>query len=189
MVNTVKEKTAPQNSGLNLIKKGKEYEARQLLLTPYKDYTVEQDGLMIYSQVLRKGIPIIQGYIKKKKWVKKVLTHVNAPLGFTPDTIRLRKMGKVRILTFKDEDDNETEFELTPHLFTLLWPYTHKQRVKKKRLIMNIGKVDFEVDAFIDRLLLIAEREVKSKKLISKVPLIGFDITNDKNWSNKNLAK
>jgi CYTH domain-containing protein len=46
-----------------------------------------------------------------------------------------------------------------------------------------------EYDAFTDRFLLLAEVEVTDEADLAKVPKLGMDVTNNNQWSNKNLSK
>lgn len=170
------------------IKFGKEYESRQIILSDDRYYGPIIPALKLYNRILHKGDTIQQGYIKPKE------VEVLKPLQLgmkveKPDTIRLRKyQGKI-FLTLKNEEEDEQEFLIGTKEFLLLWPMTKGRRIQKKRLIEKYGKWDVELDAFTDRLLLIAEVEVKKLSYLKEVPKLGFDITNDKKWSNKNLAR
>lgn len=178
---------------LKQIYNGYEIEKRQLLMTPTEDHTKKKNGLTLYNEVLEEGTMIEQGYIKDIQEAVVVLQELGIKMSdFKPNTIRLRKYGLQYILTLKDRKETkkrEVEFELDKKTFLKYWKLTKGARVYKKRLVKKVKGFDFEYDAFIDRFLLIAETEVTTEEDLVKVPKIGMDITNLKDWSNKCLSK
>lgn len=182
---------------------GFEIEKKFIMLTKEEDYTKSKNGMVLYDDVLCNGVSIDQGYIKDIQEAVKMLTKLGIDLNeFKPNTIRLRKFGpgynkggisKHRyILTLKDKKETKTreaEFKLRESQFNEWWPFTQGARVYKKRMVKKIKGFDFELDAFTDRFLLLAECEVMDEADLKKVPKLGNDVTNDKNWSNKALSK
>lgn len=182
---------------------GYEIEKRQLLLTVEKDFSKKGNALIIYDEVLREGVLINQGYIKDLPTAAAALQELGVELNdFKPNTVRLREFGsgykakKISpyryVLTLKDRKETkkrEVEFKLSREQFEKYWPSTEGARVQKKRLKKAIKGFTFEFDAFVDRLLFIAETEVSQEKDLKKVPEIGMDITNNKLWSNKSLSR
>lgn len=178
---------------LKQIFNGFEIEKRQLLLTVEEDHTRAKNGLVTYNEVLENGVDIRQGYIKDVQQAKSVLTELGISLNeFQPNTIRLRKYGTKYILTLKDNKGTkkrEVEFKLSRAQFNKYWPITKGARVTKKRLEKKIKGHLFEIDAFTDRFLLIAECEVQSEEALTAVPKMGMDITGNSSWTNKRLSK
>lgn len=171
---------------------GFEIEKRYLLLTKEEDTSKGKNGLEIYNEVLENGTTIRQGYIMDVSEAKRVLDELGIELEFKPNTIRFRQYGKKYILTVKDRKETkkrEVEWKLSKAQFNEYWPLTEGNRVEKKRLEKKIKKRLVEIDAFTDRLLLIAEIEVDDEKDMDNLPKLGMDITGNKNWSNKALSK
>lgn len=171
---------------------GFEIEKRFLLLTHEEDTSKGKNGLEIYNEVLEKGTTIKQGYIMDIQRAKEILDELGIELDFKPNTIRFRQYGSQYILTCKDRKETkkrEVEWELSRTQFNKYWPETKGSRVTKKRLEKKIKKRLVEIDAFTDRLLLIAEIEVQDESEMDKLPKLGMDITGNKKWSNKALSK
>ena len=182
---------------------GEEIEKKFILQTIEQDYTKNKNGITLYDEVLKEGVTIDQGYVRDIQVAVVILQELGISLNdFKPNTIRLRQFGvgfktkgvsKHRyVLTLKDKKPTKTreaEFKLTQEQFDKYWPHTKGARVHKKRMLKTIRKHSFELDAFMDRFLLIAECEVEKQELLEKVPVLGNDVSNDKNWSNKSLAK
>lgn len=188
---------------LKQIYNGFEIEKRQVLLTVEQDHSKKGNAISIYNDILKEGVEIHQGYVKDINMAVEMLNELGVVLkDFKPNTIRLRKFGpgfkdkgisKCKyVLTLKDKKETkkrEVEFKLSPTQFEKFWPQTEGARVHKKRMRKTIKGFDFELDAFLDRILLIIECEVSDEAEIDKVPTMGMDITNQKNWSNKALSK
>lgn len=182
---------------------GYEIENRQVLHTMEKDHTKKGNGLILYDEVLQHGVIINQGYIKDIQVAVNILNELGISLNdFQPNTIRFRefgegyKSGKVSpckyVLTLKDRKQTkkrEVEFKLKRTQFEKYWPMTEGARVMKKRMKKKIKGHLFEVDAFIDRVLLIAECEVTKEEDLAKVPKLGMEVTGNKDWTNKTLAR
>jgi CYTH domain-containing protein len=172
---------------------GYEIEKKFIMLSLEKDFTRNSNGSTLYNEVLEKGTPIKQGYIKDIQVAIKMFKDMGIDLNeFKPNTIRLRKHGTKFILTLKDRKEvkkREVEFALSKAIFLKYWPLTKGARVEKKRLEKKIKGHTFELDAFTDRYLLVAECEVTEEKLLKLVPKLGMDVTNNSAWANKNLAR
>lgn len=182
---------------------GYEIERRQVLMTMEEDHTKRKNALVTYNEVLENGVLIDQGYIKDIPTAAEVLNELGINLNeFKPNTIRLRRFGpgyKIKnispyryILTLKDrkaEKKREVEFKLSKAQFDKYWPKTEGGRVQKKRLKKKMRGYEFEIDAFTDRILLIAECEVDDEKEMAGVPTLGMEVTNNKLWTNKTLSR
>jgi CYTH domain-containing protein len=172
---------------------GYEIEKRWVLLTMEKDHTKKQNGLSLYNKALEKGDLYFQGYIKDLDKARGIIEELGIELEFAPNTFRLRVTPTQYILTIKDKKATkrrEVEWELSKDVFDKYWPMTLEHRIVKRRLTMkhSIGK-EMVIDAFVDRLLLMAEIEVFEETDLSRIKDLGFDVTNQKDWSNKALSK
>lgn len=173
---------------------GYEIEKRQILATVEEDHTKKKNAITFYHDILQNGTPIRQGYIMDIPTAQTMLNKLGITLNeFRPNTIRLRRTGTTTYtLTLKDRKESKTreaEFKLTKAQFYKYWPLTQGHRINKKRLVKVIRGFSFELDAFIDRYLLIAECEVQDEAKLDNVPVLGMDITNNKDWANKSLSK
>lgn len=182
---------------------GFEIERRQILMTLEEDHTKRKNALTTYNEVLEQGVLVDQGYIKDIVVAVRILEELGIDLNeFKPNTIRFRRFGdgyKKKdispyryILTLKDRKETkkrEVEFKLSKPQFDKYWPETIGARVQKKRLKKKIKGFEFEIDAFVDRVLLIAECEVDQEDQLEKVPALGMDVTNNKLWTNKTLSR
>lgn len=173
---------------------GWEIEKKFVLATVEEDHTKNKNALAKYGEVLEKGTPIKQGYIKDFGIAQELLESFGIELteDFKPNTVRLRQYGSQYILTLKDKKETkrkEVEYELGKKQFNTYWKHTKGARVEKKRLIKKLKGFDIEYDAFTDRFLLLAEVEVKTEEELKKVPKLGMDVTNNNQWSNKALAR
>lgn len=173
---------------------GFEIEKRWVLLTVEQDYTPKSNGLPTYDEVLRTGTLIEQGYIKDIQKAKEVIDELGIELlnDFKPTTIRLRKYGEDYIFCLKDRKETkrrEAEFKLDEETFNKYWPLTVGARVYKKRLVKKVKNNTIELDAFMDRLLLLAEIEVTSEDQMDALPKLGMDVTGNSSWTNKSLSR
>jgi len=172
---------------------GYEIENRQILCTAKKDYTKGKTANTTYNEVLEHGKEIRQGYIKDKTIYGKILKEFKIKLPtFKIDTFRFRKYGVNYFITIKGPKKlckDEMEYKISRAKFLKYWPLTKGYRIHKKRLEKRIGGFIFELDAFTDRYLLIAECEVDKVGELKMVTKLGKDITNSSKWSNKNLSK
>lgn len=172
---------------------GFEIEKRWVLLTMEQDHTKKQNGLSLYNKAMEKGEMYYQGYIMDLPQAGEMLQELGIELEFIPNTVRLRRTPKQFILTVKDKKSTkrrEVEWELDKKTFLKYWPLTKENRISKRRYIMKhkVGK-EMVLDAFTDRLLLMAEVEVFNEKDLGRINDLGFEVTNEKTWSNKALSK
>jgi CYTH domain-containing protein len=184
-----------------LVKNGFEIEKRWLVVDRHLDYSKLGIGFELYDEVLSKGRVIEQGYIKQLKDKQSVIDLLELEnLSISENKVELPNMlMRVRRidnqeyeLTLKNTapvKQREIEFKLTPGEFKELWRLTKGARVYKKRADIKRDKFMVTYDAFIDRLLLIAEIEVGRVSNLKLLPKIGLDVTGKEEWSNKNLAK
>lgn len=171
---------------------GNEIEKRFVLLTKEEDHTPKGNGLETLDKVLKHGLLVEQGYILDLQKARKMVTELGIKIQFEPTTVRLRKMAGFYILTLKDRKSTkarEAEWQLDQNTFNKYWKLTKGARISKKRYIQSIKGHYVEIDAFLDRLLLMAEIEVDSEKEMSKLPKLGMDVTGNKNWSNKSMSQ
>lgn len=172
---------------------GFEIEKRFLILTYEADFTKKQNGISMYHEALSNGDRYAQGYVTDMEVAIEMVGELGIVPAFKPNTIRLRKINDDKfILTLKDKKETkrrEAEWELDRKTFNRLWKLTEGHRVYKNRLVKKIKGHTFEIDAFTDRYLCMVECEVKEEKHLADVPKMGHDVTTDKAWTNKALAK
>lgn len=174
-----------------------EIEKKFLLMDTKKDYTDRKIGLELYNEVLRHGKEIKQGYIanspKNAPLIAAMIWDFGMVINFRFDNVRLRETdGEYFYATIKGKGkikQREEEVEISRANFKKYWSASIHRRVIKKRLVKKINNRLFEIDAFTDRFLLLAEKEVSSEALLFMVPKIGKDVSNNSKYSNKNLAK
>lgn len=87
----------------------------------------------------------------------------------------------------------ESEEETSREVFETLWPLTHGRRVAKQRHRVPDGSLTWEIDAFTDRDLVVAEVEVPPRATDVALPawlrpLVVRDVTDDAAFLNENLA-
>lgn len=88
----------------------------------------------------------------------------------------------------------EVEEETTPELFGAIWPLTDGCRVRKRRHRVPAGNRVWEIDAFTDRDLVLAEVELPAADATAEVPAwlapyIVREVTDDPAYVNRNLAR
>lgn len=88
----------------------------------------------------------------------------------------------------------EVEEETTAEIFEVLWPLTEGKRVHKTRYLIEEGKKIWEVDAFEDRELFLAEIELEDEKEEVELPrwlapYVEREVTDDSEYTNINLAR
>jgi CYTH domain-containing protein len=87
----------------------------------------------------------------------------------------------------------EAEEETTREIFDALWPLTEGRRVTKRRHRVRDGSLVWEIDAFTDRDLVIAEVELPARATEVVLPewlqpLVARDVTEEPAYRNENLA-
>lgn len=88
----------------------------------------------------------------------------------------------------------EVEEETTREVFAAMWPLTQGRRVTKRRHLVPAGPVTWEVDAFTDRDLVLAEVEVPSVGFAVEIPawlqaVLVREVTGEDEYVNANLAR
>ncbi len=119
--------------------------------------------------ILAEGVKIDQGYLPLERG--KTLAHViGMTYDFEPVEARLRKMGTVAYyLTIKGDGT--------------------VKRVEKKRQEKPYQRFHPETDVYTDRDLIVLEVEAPNLEIAATIPVFGKEITTDKRYKNKNLAK
>lgn len=179
----------------------KEIEKKFLLYEDSKDYTSSffakyfcsiDDFISSSSQ---KGTLMEQGYIDLK-YAEDIIKVLKIKLDFEPYEFRVRKKAKKGLeecfVTFKSDGTlsrDELEQQISLYDYGILYDLTKGKRVVKTRLNKEISGLTYEFDIYLDRSLIICEVEVKNESLLEKIIPMGLDITSDKKYKNKNLAK
>jgi CYTH domain-containing protein len=145
----------------------------------------------LVTDVNRNGMLIRQGYLTAEEGA--VLTQMLClnPT-FDPTEARLRNKDGSFFFTLKGNgtvERDELEIPISRETFNLYWPQTKGKRVEKIRLKKTLNNYLLEIDFYLDRELVVVEVEVGSREEAENFPALGKDITNDKNYKNKNLAK
>jgi len=88
----------------------------------------------------------------------------------------------------------ETEEATSAKVFDAMWPLTEGKRVTKRRHKIAEGGLVWEIDAFTDRDLVIAEVELPTPNADAKLPdwlapYVVREVTEESEYVNINLAK
>lgn len=105
---------------------------------------------------------------------------------------RLRAKGTRYFFTLKGEGTlsrEEQEREIDEGVFQENWPLTEGRRIEKTRLEIPYEGLTAEIDLYRDRDLITAEVECPDVETAQRLRPIGKDITEDKRYKNKNLAR
>lgn len=105
--------------------------------------------------------------------------------------LRLRHYGNQSFFTIKypiSIGKFEIEFGIPNCVFIKNWHKTKGKQLRKIRCIKEISDFKVEIDFFLDKNLITAEIETKSQEELEKIPILGKEITHDKNYSNYYLA-
>lgn len=129
-------------------------------------------------------IAMAQGYLPGTKIRERVRREVSEEAVVHRRTIKLGR-GIERI---------ELEEAIDEALFAALWPLTEGRRVVKTRYVVDEGERVFEIDAFEDRELFVAEVELDSVDDLVELPewLIPYvvrEVTDEPGYVNANLAR
>lgn len=151
-------------------------------------------GLEIERKYLLSGLPttlegqsyreIDQGYLPGKKLQERVRRVREKGARWHERTV---KVGRgIRRLELQEEADADT--------FEALWPLTVGRRVTKRRYRVADGGLTWEVDAFTDRDLVLAEVELPSEDARPELPewlapYVVREVTGDPEYLNVNLAR
>lgn len=181
---------------------GQEIEKKYLLWENGIDYTdpsflnVDQEEPYHSTQdlraiVIKEGQTIKQGYLELTLG-KKIAEECSLHLDFNPTEARLRDKSGKYTFTIKGEGSltrNEAEMKIDSELFKKYWSNTSGKRVEKIRLTKPYNGQTLEIDVYTDRDLIVAEIEFPDEISAKHFPALGKDVTEDKNYKNKNLAK
>ena len=88
----------------------------------------------------------------------------------------------------------EFEDETTADIFDALWPLTAGHRIRKRRHAVPEGELNWEVDQFLDRDLVLAEVEIASAETPVTVPdwlapHVVREVTGEPAYQNSALAR
>jgi len=171
-----------------------------------KKYLIRENGVDFFSdslaeifpkiseleeEVIEKGKKIRQGYLSLEDG-EALAKEVGMNIDFNPVEARLRDKAGKYFLTVKGDGSltrNEEEKSLDQKVFQNYWSLTEGRRVEKVRLEKSYQGFTAEFDVYIDRDLIVAEIEVPSEQDANNLVPLGKDITSDKSYKNKNLAK
>lgn len=173
-----------------------------------KKYLIRENGvehitetfLQLYSSVdslkddaLTSGKTIRQGYMSIEKGKKLAAQKLGIDVDFNPGKARLRENVGAFYFTLKGKGGisrNEIESEVSHELFEMYWPDTEGKRVEKVRLEAPYEGYVLEIDVYTDdRDLIVAEVELPTIKAAERLKPVGLDITDNKDYKNRNLAK
>ncbi len=130
------------------------------------------------------GVEIRQGWLPGRT-LQERLRAVCAPDGVTYYRCVKAGAGLERI---------ELEEETPKELFDVLWPLTEGKRIAKRRYARTEGTLTWEIDAFADRDLVLAEVEVPFARTRVPLPawlkpLVVREVTGEPEYLNVNLAR
>ena len=165
-------------------------ENSEVFTTPNFFFYFESLKCLINTIRIR-GTEINQGYFSVNQGVE-LAEQLGLNIDFVPSEARVRQKGDKYYFTLKSkglEKRNELETTISQELFENLYSTTQGNRVEKLRLNHNIEGLIYEIDYYKDRKLMVVEVEVKDEKDLEKIIVLGKDVTNDKTYKNKNLAK
>jgi adenylate cyclase len=174
---------------------GKEFEKKFLLRRDGVFYTSDMFSDIIpdselEQRIRQRGVHIQQGYFSLERG-REIGIALGMPVDFPLGETRLRKKGNLYYFTAKDSSDQgreEFDPEINQEVFTQYWGETLK-RVEKLRLELPWRGFTGEIDLYIDgRDLIVGEVETSQEKIHLIVPM-GMDVTLDKAYKNKNLAR
>jgi CYTH domain-containing protein len=143
-------------------------------------------------EVFEKVKKISQGYLEIDKGLHLAKEILKMNIDFEPKEARLRDKASRFYFTLKGEGNlsrSELEQEITSGLFNEYWPETKGKRLEKFRLKKPYQRYEAEFDIYTDRNLIIAEVEVPTIADVKMLIPLGKDVTDDKKYKNKNLAK
>ena len=161
--------------------------ARRLAHRSGSDVEIERKFLLraLPEQVARVAPKEIdQGYLPGERLVERVR---RVRVDGTERYFRTVKLGAGVRRT-------EVEEATTRELFDALWPLTAGRRVQKRRYVVPDGALEWEIDDFADRDLVLAEVELPSADAGVEVPawlapLVVRDVTDEAEFVNARLAR
>ncbi|SMF01413.1 CYTH domain-containing protein [Alteromonadaceae bacterium Bs31] len=111
--------------------------------------------------------------------------------------LRIRKFGQQFFLTQKIGSGlvrDETEEEISEHIFNMMWPFTKGKRLEKLRFTLTLNGHVCEIDVYSGKLanLMVLEVEFSSEEAANNFVAPKFclkEITEDKRFKNATLAQ
>lgn len=173
-----------------------EIEKKYLIREERKDFTTKAlqqyyetiDDLI--HEVTTNGKKIRQGYMNLEQG-KELTDYLNLKPDFKPEEARLRDKAGEYYFTMKGSgglERNELEVKVDKDIFQKYWSNTQGKRIEKIRQKIPYQGFELEIDVYTDRELIVAEIEVPTISDANSLIPVGKDITQDKNYKNKNLA-
>ncbi|MCX6748241.1 MAG: adenylate cyclase [Candidatus Pacearchaeota archaeon] len=137
------------------------------------------------GSVIRQGyLPIEQG--------RRLAEKLKLDLKFQPAEARLRAKTNRYFLTFKGDGTlsrEEQETGIEKAIFEEYWLLTGGKRIEKVRFAIPYEGLTAEIDLYRDRDLITAEVECPNIETARKIKPLGKDITEDRRYKNRNLAR
>lgn len=146
---------------------------------------------ILTADVITNGTRIRQGYLPLEIGVN-LAQELHCEADFAISEARLRDRGGQLTFTIKGEGGTsrgEIETEIDDKTFKEFWHHTRGKRVEKIRLQKSVGGRILEIDVYTDRKLVVAEMEVDSMDDLQRLEPFGEDISEDRRYKNKNLAR
>ncbi|MEO7964355.1 MAG: CHAD domain-containing protein [Gemmatimonadaceae bacterium] len=156
--------------------------------------TRARSGVEIERKFLLRAMPhelppatvkeIEQGYLPGKHLIER-LRRVAADDG--THWYRTVKIGAGLVRT-------EMEDPCSEELFDSMWPGTDGKRLTKRRHVVPEGALNWEIDEFTDRTLVVAEVELPSADVVPEIPVwleqyVVREVTHEAEYVNFNLAR
>ena len=120
-----------------------------------------------------------------------ILENLGQEVNFEIKEARLRNKEGYYNFAIKNDGNverHELTFPVSGELYDTIWEIP-TERTSKFRLEIEIGNYTYEVDVYNNADLIVAEVEVESRVELDNVLNFGKDITYDKSYKNRNLAK
>jgi adenylate cyclase len=177
MVNEIETKYVLRENGVEYIS------------TSFTRYCSSVDDLA--REVESKGEAINQGYLPLDIG-EEIASEIGIRIDFQPTETRLRNRAGLCYFTLKGEGDmirNEVEKEIDTDLLNQYWGYTIGRRVEKFRLNKPYNNQVLEIDLYTNRDLLVVEVEFPTLQQAMSFTALGLDVTANKAYKNKNLAR
>lgn len=167
-----------------------EIERKFLIKEKTKIYPCPFNVEELKKEIKKKGKKIIQYYlpIEILPEIKKLL---NLKIRFEPSEIRVKKDRKKYSLTVKSDGTiKRSEFEKTipKEIFEILSKLS-ESKIEKLKLKKILGKHELEFNYIKEKALIICEIEFKDLKDAKKFKTNMKEITNNKNYKNRNLSR
>lgn len=88
----------------------------------------------------------------------------------------------------------EIEERTSAAIFNTMWPLTEGKRVTKLRYLVPDGTLTWEIDAFTDRHLFLAEVELDDANIVPRLPrwlarCVVREVTNEPEYTNRAMAR